>query len=252
MKKIFMILAIAVMLVQNAPASDWKEELLDKSSQVILVQSEGPGVTIGTVALLEKNKKGQWEYKMRPFEGNVGRNGIAPVGEKREGDGRTPAGIFELKRSFGYPDKIDTMMAYHQLTENDCWVEDPKSDHYNKWLDYIPTENLSIDRMQREKSGAQPTNLYKYGVVIEYNTDPIVKGNGSAIFFHIWRGQGMPTAGCVSMTEEKIAELLKMLDPKKNPITIIGTADEVSSVKAIKVKEEKKEEKKKKEPPIGC
>ena len=38
-------------------------------------------------------------------------------------------------------------------------------------------------------------NLYKYGIIIEYNTNPVIKGNGSAIFMHIWKGENVPTAG---------------------------------------------------------
>jgi len=45
-------------------------------------------------------------------------------------------------------------------------------------------------------------NLYKYGIVIEYNTDPIIKGNGSAIFLHIWKGRGIPTVRLCSVSRK--------------------------------------------------
>ena len=61
-------------------------------------------------------------------------------------------------------------------------------------------------------------NSYKYGFVINFNMNPVEKGRGSAIFFHI--GSGV-TLGCVSTSQEKVLEYLKMLDPEKNPYILI-------------------------------
>jgi L,D-peptidoglycan transpeptidase YkuD (ErfK/YbiS/YcfS/YnhG family) len=65
-------------------------------------------------------------------------------------------------------------------------------------------------------------NLYKYGIVIEYNTSPVIKGNGSAIFLHIWKGESVPTAGCVAVSEENILKILQWLDPAASPLIIMG------------------------------
>ena len=43
-----------------------------------------------------------WNLVSGPIEAVIGENGFAPPGEKREGDGRTPSGIFSLNRTFGY------------------------------------------------------------------------------------------------------------------------------------------------------
>ena len=47
-------------------------------------------------------------------EGNIGKGGFAPPGEKREGDGRTPSGLFGLGCAFGYPPSVDTGMSYRR------------------------------------------------------------------------------------------------------------------------------------------
>ena len=52
---------------------------------------------------------------------------------------------------------------------------------------------------------------YKYVAVIEYNTGPVTKGAGSAIFLHC--DQGKPTAGCVSVPEETMIRLLRFIRP---------------------------------------
>ena len=70
---------------------------------------------------------------------------------------------------------------------------------------------------------ARRNTQFRYIVVVEYNTDPIVKGAGSAIFIHAWRSEGKPTAGCVAMAEEDVRRLIERLDPKLNPhIVILG------------------------------
>ena len=55
----------------------------------------------------------------------IGRNGFAPPGEKCEGDGRTPSGLFRLKTAFGYPPSVPTQMPYRQSQEDDLWIDDP-------------------------------------------------------------------------------------------------------------------------------
>jgi L,D-peptidoglycan transpeptidase YkuD (ErfK/YbiS/YcfS/YnhG family) len=65
-------------------------------------------------------------------------------------------------------------------------------------------------------------HLYKWGIVIEYNTQPVIPGKGSAIFLHIWRQPGVATAGCVAMGEEQLVGLLQWLNPVKHPVIILG------------------------------
>jgi L,D-peptidoglycan transpeptidase YkuD (ErfK/YbiS/YcfS/YnhG family) len=44
------------------------------------------------------------------MRGYVGKNGVAS--RKREGDGKTPAGLFRLGTAFGVREKPDTRMSY--------------------------------------------------------------------------------------------------------------------------------------------
>ena len=60
----------------------------------------------------------------------------------------------------------------------------------------------SFEEMRRTDS------LYEVGIVIGHNRSPVVKGCGSAIFFHIWRGRGIPTSGCVAMAREDLLRIL--------------------------------------------
>jgi L,D-peptidoglycan transpeptidase YkuD (ErfK/YbiS/YcfS/YnhG family) len=66
-------------------------------------------------------------------------------------------------------------------------------------------------------------DLYKYGIIVEYNTDPVIKGYGSAIFFHLWRGKEAPTEGCVALSEENLTRILRWLNPEARPLAVLGT-----------------------------
>lgn len=69
------------------------------------------------------------------------------------------------------------------------------------------------------------TDVYKFCTVIEYNTNPVIKGKGSAIFFHLALKPASFTAGCVAIQEEFIMLMINWLDPKQNPTIIMGDFD---------------------------
>ena len=187
-----------------------------KSSQVILVtNNKSFFFTKQKVYTLEKINN-QWKSVFEPFNAVIGKNGFAKPHEKREGDGKTPSGIFPLKMTFGYDESIKTKMPYRQALADDLWIDDVNAVDYNRWVKKGATKAKSYEKMRRDD------NLYKYGIVIEYNTDPVIKGHGSAIFFHVWGGEGAPTEGCVAVSEEDILKILGWLDPQANPLIIMG------------------------------
>lgn len=157
-----------------------------------------------------------WREARAPMDAVVGRNGFAPPGEKREGDGRTPSGLYRLGTVFGYAESAATKMPYRQAAADDLWVDDIHAADYNRWVKQSETRAASFEKMRRDD------DLYKYGVVIEYNTDPVVKGHGSAIFMHVWAGAGSTTAGCVAVSEEDILSILAWLDPAARPVILIN------------------------------
>ena len=192
------------------------ENKIGKSSQVILVTTNNFFFfTEQKVHTMEKHA-GIWKSAFEPFSAVVGRNGFALPGEKKEGDGKTPSGIYPLKMTFGYDASIKTKMPYRQASANDIWVDDANADDYNRWVKKGKTRAKSYEKMRRDD------NLYKYGIVIEYNTNPVVKGYGSAIFFHVWGGENITTEGCVAVSKENIIKILEWLNPQAKPLIIIG------------------------------
>lgn len=185
----------------------------ERVCQVILVQPGDNEVQQGLLTSWEK-QKGEWQQISSIIKVSLGRNGLISSVEKKEGDGYTPDGVYDIKRAFGY-DTFSTKLPYIQLTQNDYWIDDPASANYNQWVRHRPSAG-SYEKMKRDD------NLYKIGFVIEYNTESSAAGKGSAIFAHIWRSHTSPTLGCVAMDEKNLAGLMKWLDPLKNPAIIIS------------------------------
>ena len=144
----------------------------------------------------------------------IGRNGLAAVGEKKEGDGKTPSGVYPLGPSFGYASSIGTGLPYRQSGDLDFWVDDVRSIQYNQWVRGTPAAG-SFERMKRRDG------LYRYGVVIGYNMNPIIPGAGSAIFMHVWRRYNSPTSGCVALNQRYLRKILRWLDQKYKPVIIL-------------------------------
>ena len=151
-----------------------------------------------------EKKNGIWAEYLRTT-GFVGRNGVSA--NKREGDGITPTGLYSLRRAFGIAEDPGSLLPYHQLAPDDFWVDDPASRYYNTMVkvDVPDRDWISAEELSKE------TVAYKYAVVIEYNTSPVVKGAGSAIFLHCSKGK--PTAGCVSLSDEAMIILLRFIRP---------------------------------------
>ena len=199
----------------NALIAPYENKLGESRQILLVVDNSNIFFTKRIVYVLEK-RAGIWQMAFEPINAVIGKNGFAPFGEKREGDGRTPSGIFALRQTFGYNESISAKMPYRQALDNDIWIDDANADDYNRWVKKEETFAKSYERMKRGD------DLYKYGIVIEYNTDPVIKGHGSAIFFHVWRGENITTAGCVAVSEENIIKILGWLAPEARPLIMMG------------------------------
>lgn len=191
--------AVAELAADTAP-----EAVLQKigtnRNRALIVQADGTAMTL--YAYEKSNGKWRPAFESKGFvgKGGVGRN-------KKEGDGKTPTGVFTINRAFGIKNNPGSNLPYTKVGKDDYWVDDPASVHYNTWAKgSVPNRDWkSAEHLITE------TRAYAYAAVIEYNTNPIVKGAGSAIFLHCSKGR--PTAGCVSVPEADMVRLLKFLQP---------------------------------------
>ena len=135
--------------------------------------------------------------------------------EKREGDGRSPAGAFWLDHALGYaPEAPDgTRIGYREITPTLQCVEDVASAHYNRIVDRaIVAPDWEGDDLLRRDDG-----LYEFLVFVAQNTEPApVAGRGSCILFHVWSAGRSPTAGCTSMARASLESIVRGLAPENN------------------------------------
>jgi L,D-peptidoglycan transpeptidase YkuD (ErfK/YbiS/YcfS/YnhG family) len=175
--------------------------------QLIVVFNQNAADASASLVGLEK-KKGKWLVQFKAIKASVGRNGIANKDAKVEGDGKSPNGIFELGRLFGYEELAPTSINYTQTTSEDKWIDDSNAPDYNTHV----RGNTNAKSFEHLKLNSID---YKYCMVIEYNTKPVVKGKGSAIFFHLADEKYTPTSGCVAIAENDMLNYLQWLMPNK-------------------------------------
>lgn len=170
-----------------------------KLKQLITVEAKGSRATI---TLHEKNSRGQW-YIKRTMSGYVGRNG---VGKRREGDLKTPSGMFTMSKAFGINKNPGTALSYRRVNSSYYWVTDPSSRYYNK---FVTTRKVRRDWSEAERIVDYKT-AYRYVLSVDYNKK-CVPGKGSAIFLHC--STGGPTAGCISVSYSNMKRIMRWVRP---------------------------------------
>jgi L,D-peptidoglycan transpeptidase YkuD (ErfK/YbiS/YcfS/YnhG family) len=189
------------------------------AGQVIAVSASGYGATTATFTAYQRTLTG-WQQVFGPWLAHIGRNGFAPPGAKREGDGRTPSGSYGFSFFFGVNADPGVRFPYRSIPGPwIVWDDDPASANYNEWID---------NRASSAGAAPEPMDVsaYAYGAVIDYNAQR-APGLGSAIFMHV--SNGGSTAGCVSLPVPELLSVLRWLDPGRSPRIIMGTSSSITS-----------------------
>ena len=219
----------------RSPARPSKQHGLESSTQILVVTTSNWNAVEGVLQLFERRQPHKrWKAIGGPFAVVLGKNGlgwgagVAPTNDavlrgpgdpvKKEGDGKAPAGIFHLSTAFGYSAQQHAgwRMPYLSLTSSVECVDDTSSKSYNRMVDHAtvsPDWNSSEHMLRSDE-------LYRWGLVVDHNTDPAISGSGSCIFIHIWRGPGQGTVGCTAMPQERMESLLARLDPVREPLLV--------------------------------
>lgn len=218
----------ASMQAQSARASSTTPAVIPASArQLVLVVTPSWDSTSGTLRRFARaGASAPWRRVGAAVPVVVGASGLAwgadSLGSpddplKREGDGRSPAGVFPLDRAFGFASTMPQLrMPYVPLLAGTECVDDTSSVHYNTVVnrDRVPSVDwTSSEHMRRIAQ-------YQVGVIVGYNTRPVSKGRGSCIFLHIWDGPGSSTAGCTAFPRADVEQLLAWLDARRQPVLV--------------------------------
>ena len=158
--------------------------------------------------IILKNKE-RLKYKDFQFKCVIGKSG--KIKNKKEGDKKTPKGIFSLGNLFYRYDKKkkpETKLKCVKINKMMGWCDDPVSNkNYNKLIKINKKTNFSYEKLFRKDS------IYDYLIPINYNTKKRLSGNGSAIFIHLTKNfKG--TLGCVALKERDFLILAKLINKK--------------------------------------
>jgi L,D-peptidoglycan transpeptidase YkuD (ErfK/YbiS/YcfS/YnhG family) len=218
-------------------------ELPAGSSQCVVGVSDGWHSSHVTLSYFEKQGAG-WQRVGGEWNGRLGSAGLVwgrgihpnPSGAtlKKEGDGRSPAGVFDLGGVWGAHNSVKKHPStfYHQVTSRDLWVEDGSSQYYNQFLSLSHEPRSAWQRKAQMKQNDYPQSLKLF---IAHNAPPnAVANGGSSIFFHIWRREGAAaTAGCTTMVENKLRWLIATVDPGRRPLYVLLPRAEYEKLKPV-------------------
>jgi L,D-peptidoglycan transpeptidase YkuD (ErfK/YbiS/YcfS/YnhG family) len=152
-------------------------------------------------------KSGYLKYKNFKYRCALGKAGVNK--KIKEGDGITPKGVFKITKIYYRADKIKiikTNIKKIKITKNMGWCDDPVSRFYNQQIK-LPSK-FSYEKLYRND------DLYDLIAVINYNTNPVIKNKGSAIFMHISKKSYKKTEGCIALKKKNLINILTKI--KKN------------------------------------
>lgn len=183
-------------------AGRW-DKLLDKYKgndnvrQLVFVKYTG-----GSKARVEMYNKtdGNWSNILE-CQGYVGKKGI---GKKKEGDKKTPEGVFNLTDAFGIKGNPGTSLPYIDINKSLYWCADKQ--YYNQLVD--------IQEKPHKCKGEHLIDYvpqYNYGITLDYNKACTYK-KGSAIFLHC-KGKYSYTAGCIAVSQKNMVKIMKNIEP---------------------------------------
>ena len=200
----------------GAPGLNCSLRVPTPAGQAITVDAARHKTTSASLRLWRRQGR-CWAPVAGPWTARVGWNGLS--GNRREGDGTTPTGVYTLGRTmYGNAANPGVRYRYRRLQCGDWWNEDPRTPTYNTFQHVRcgskPPFRVTTPGLWQE------TRAYRHFAVIEFNMRPVVPGRGSGIFLHAQTGRS--TNGCVSLPADKLVSVLRWLDPAKSPRIAIG------------------------------
>ncbi|MGB0100329.1 MAG: L,D-transpeptidase family protein [Nocardioides sp.] len=191
----------------------WARHLPDQTTQVVRTVSSRKycsRIWCTVTQAWKQDRDGHWT-RVRSFRSTIGSNGW---GKQREGDRRSPNGVFEIKTTFTTGTTNPGRMRWRQRKPTSV-VTAAAGPNYNTWLE-----------VRGVTSGNRPS--MRSGWVVDYNNVRLrpgvgarpVPGKGSGIFYHTSKpgSPWAPTAGCTQVgNPEKMRWLLTWLRPGAKP-----------------------------------
>lgn len=207
----------------DVDSPEWVAKLsaAQSTDQMLVVAAFAEDATDAWVSLHEKQSDGTWHMVMTT-PGFIGKNGL---NKTKEGDAKTPTGVFHFNRAFGIADDPGCAIPYVKVDNDTYWSGDPEPGrHYNELVNIKDVPELDLESGDSEHIIDFPYH-YQYCLNISYNEEG-TPGLGSAIFLHCF-GPAKPfTGGCVAIPESHMKYVMTQVD--ENTAVVIDTYEKLS------------------------
>ena len=154
-----------------------------------------------------KIKKHLLLYKGYKLKCAIGKSGISS--SKKEGDLATPKGTYELGILYYRKDNnkpLKCKIKKRIIKKKMGWCNDARSKKYNQEINF--PFKYGAEKIYRKDK------IYDLFINIKYNSCPIIKEKGSAIFLHISDNKYKPTEGCIAISKNNFLKILPLINNK--------------------------------------
>ena len=146
-------------------------------------------------------------YKGYKLKCSIGKSGLTY--RKKEGDLKTPKGIFKLGLLYFRKDRvkyIKSKIKKRIIQKNYGWCDDQNNKKYNQQIKF-PFKGGAEKLYRKDK-------IYDLLINIKYNQSPVTRGKGSAIFLHLCSNNYRSTKGCIAITRTDFNKIIPLIDKK--------------------------------------
>jgi L,D-peptidoglycan transpeptidase YkuD (ErfK/YbiS/YcfS/YnhG family) len=170
----------------------------ERSRQLVAVYGDGRD-SAGATVVLYTRRGGAWHTEHR-WAAHNGKRGWTP--DHRAGDNRSPVGVYTLTDAGGVLADPGAKLPYSRTSA----FAAPRYWSKSHWHDFDLVIAIDYNRV-KGRSPLDPTR-------------PQGQSKGGSIWLHMDHGSG--TSGCVSLSKAGMTYLLKALDPKQDPVVVMG------------------------------
>ena len=187
-------------------------------SQALITLAGSSTLDTGELNVYTKGDDGAWKTVYAGVRAKYGMNGLY---KEKEGDSKTPVGVFKMNTPFGIADSVEGFPDNYIKVDSDMyWNGDSASDRYNKLVN--AKEYTAFDRSASEHL-INYSGYYDYCIDTGYNYEG-TPYRGSAIFLHCVVNDEH-THGCIAIPKEYMTEIMKLYSEGNTYIAIYDTAD---------------------------
>ncbi|MFJ8470557.1 L,D-transpeptidase family protein [Kitasatospora sp. NPDC094011] len=178
------------------------------TTQVVVATGQGKDTDRNSVTLWTRTPEGRW-LAGETWQGHNGKNGWTT--DHNEGDLRSPIGVFDLTDAGGRSADPGSKLPYDKDPSFVVSGTGFFGDQLAGSFDYVVAINYN------RVAGSSPLDPRR----------PMGGKKGGGIWLHV--DHDGPTHGCVSIPEDKMAQLIRTLDPAAHPVIAMGDATSLAA-----------------------